>query len=111
VSVFMQDKREWIQVDPRTWEYNYAFAYETKFRQNTYFEERGKAGAGGNYTPQPTVPAARVRIVKKDAWAIDLPTPAHSMFSYAGWATITTVPTYDEATGLAQLLVATKEKS
>ena len=97
MSIFMEDKREWRKADPRTWEYTYAFAGDRSFKSNTYFEESKRW-----YPSDPRLTAARVRIVKQGVWAVDMP-------NARGWQTVTTVPTYEEATGVAQLLVATKE--
>ena len=102
MSIFVEDHREWRKVDARTWEYTYPFSGDRSFKPNTYFEERGNGGFQ-NYRQYQVESAARVRIVKKDVWAIDMP---HRF----GWETVTTVPTYEEATGVAQLLVATKER-
>ena len=104
MSIFMQDQRVWNRVNPHTWEYNYPFAGDKSFKSNTYFEERGNGGYRGQppYLNTP-VPAARVRLVKYKVWAIDMPN------TYVGWHTVTTVDSYEEATGVAQLMVAMEE--
>lgn len=102
MSIFMQDQRVWNRVDPRTWEYNYAFAGDKSFKPNTYFEERGNGGFQ-NWRPYNVDAAARVRLVRYKVWAIDMPN------TYVGWHTVTTVSSYEEATGVAQLMVAMEE--